>query len=96
MRSRLGLGSSSVWGQFTLKNLRKHGMTILHSLDNGELGISSQSESIQQTRMKLFFWQISSIGEDQGVAARALLRDICQTVGQVRQLMTAVEHDMSL
>ena len=39
------------------EDLRKHGMTILHSLDNGELGISAQSESIQQTRMKSFFWQ---------------------------------------
>ena len=64
-------------------------MTILHSLEIGELGISAQSESIQQTRMKLFFWQISSIGEDQGVAGRALLRDICQMVA-------AVEHNMSL
>ena len=72
-------------------------MTILHSLEIGELGISAQSESIQQTRMKLFFcWQISSIGEDQGVAARALLRDICQTVGHVRQSRAAVEHNMSL
>ena len=71
-------------------------MTILHSLEIGELGISAQSESIQQTRMKLFFWQISSIGEDQGVAVRALLRDICQTVGHVRQSRAAVEHNMSL
>ena len=77
-------------------------MTILHSLEIGELGISALSESIQQTRMKLFFcWQISSIGEDQGVAARALLRDISAkrctcAVGHVRQSRAAVEHNMSL
>ena len=79
------------------EDLRKHGMTILHSLENGELGISAQSESIQQTRMKLFFWQISHWGRLGGsMPARALLRDICQMVGQVRQLMAAVGHNMSL
>ena len=36
-----------------------------------------------------FSGKISSIGEDQGVAGRALLRDICQMVA-------AVEHNMSL
>ena len=53
-------------------------MTILHSLEIRELGIPAQSEYIQQTRIKIFFWQNSSSfegyrpngGQSQAVEAR--------------------------